>query len=158
MTILLTNRQERTRFFRFALVGIIGAVVDFGTMNLLVAIFSATLRFAGTVSFIVAVLSNFIWNRYWTYPDSRSKPILKQLVEFFVINAMGLVIRLPILILLEPLFLRLITIVNIQYPFVTAGFLAKNITLSVAVVIVMFWNFFANRYWTYSDVDHPRPA
>jgi putative flippase GtrA len=23
----------------------------------------------------------------------------------------------------------------------------------VATVVVLFWNFFVNRYWTYSDVD-----
>jgi putative flippase GtrA len=26
-------------------------------------------------------------------------------------------------------------------------------TLAVAVVIVMLWNFFVNRYWTYNDVQ-----
>ena len=35
----------------------------------------------------------------------------------------------------------------------TPDILADNFTLAVAVVIVMFWNFFANRYWTYGDVD-----
>jgi putative flippase GtrA len=29
---------------------------------------------------------------------------------------------------------------------------ADNITLALAIVIVMFWNFFVNRYWTYRDV------
>jgi putative flippase GtrA len=33
------------------------------------------------------------------------------------------------------------------------GFLAKNFTLALAVGIVMLWNFFVNRYWTYNDVD-----
>jgi putative flippase GtrA len=32
-------------------------------------------------------------------------------------------------------------------------FLAKNCTLAVAVGVVMLWNFFVNRYWTYNDVD-----
>ena len=31
--------------------------------------------------------------------------------------------------------------------------LAKNLTLALAVGIVMLWNFFVNRYWTYNDVD-----
>jgi hypothetical protein len=30
--------------------------------------------------------------------------------------------------------------------------LGENVTLVIAVVIVLFWNFFVNRYWTYSDV------
>jgi len=40
-----------------------------------------------------------------------------------------------------------------QIPFFTPDFLAKNITLAIAVIIVMFWNFFVNRYITYSDVE-----
>jgi putative flippase GtrA len=34
-----------------------------------------------------------------------------------------------------------------------AGRWGKNLALALAVGIVMFWNFFVNRYWTYSDVD-----
>ena len=30
--------------------------------------------------------------------------------------------------------------------------MGNNIALAVAVIIVMFWNFFVNRFWTYSDV------
>jgi hypothetical protein len=37
--------------------------------------------------------------------------------------------------------------------FITAEFLAANLALAVAVIVVMFWNFFVNRYWTYSDVE-----
>jgi putative flippase GtrA len=35
----------------------------------------------------------------------------------------------------------------------TPVLLGKNFTLVVAVGVVMLWNFFANRYWTYNDVD-----
>ena len=33
-------------------------------------------------------------------------------------------------------------------------FVARNLTLAVAVGIVLLWNFFGNRYWTYNDVDN----
>ena len=35
---------------------------------------------------------------------------------------------------------------------VGAEFLARNLTLAIAVGIVMLWNFFVNRRWTYKDV------
>ena len=38
-------------------------------------------------------------------------------------------------------------------PHLTAEFIAKNFTLAAAVAIVMMWNFFINRYWTYNDID-----
>ncbi len=149
---IITNARERTRFLRFAVVGAIGAVVDFGVMNLMVGLLNTPLVVAGTISFIAAVISNFLWNRYWTYPDSRSRPVARQLVMFAIVSVTGLGIRVPLLALLEPLFLRLFESLPFTIPFFSADFLADNFTLAVAVIVVMFWNFFANRYWTYNDV------
>ncbi len=151
LTSILTNPRERTRFLKFAVVGIIGGVVDFGTANLLVYAFSARLVVAGTISFIAAIISNFTWNRFWVYPDSRSKPVLHQLVVFSIINTIGLTIRVPILRYLEPVLKRFF--INLHLPIFTPDFLGKNFTLAVAVIIVMFWNFFVNRYITYNDVE-----
>ena len=149
---IVTNRQERIRFIKFMAVGVIGAVVDFGVMNLLSKLFGMSLVLAGTISFVCAIISNFIWNRYWTYPDSRSRPIHQQLVMFFAVNLAGLAIRIPILHFLEPPIQRLFERLALHIP-VTPEFLAKNFTLAVAVGVVMLWNFFVNRYWTYNDVS-----
>ncbi len=151
MTVLLTNRQERIRFYKFMVVGAFGAVVDFGVMNLLTRLAGLRLTLAGTISFVCAVLSNFIWNRYWTYPDSRSKPLEQQLLMFFLVNAAGVAIRIPILHYLEPPLHTVFAKMDIAS--LNPDFLAKNATLAIAVGIVMLWNFFVNRYWTYNDVD-----
>jgi putative flippase GtrA len=151
MTNILTNPQERTRFLKFMAVGVFGAVVDFGIMNLFSKLFGLALVWAGTISFICAIISNFLWNRYWTYPDSRSRPIARQLIMFFVVSVAGLAIRLPILHFLEPPMRTLFG--NLALNLFTPEFLGKNFTLAVAVGVVMLWNFFVNRYWTYNDVD-----
>ncbi len=147
------NNRERTRFLKFAVVGVIGAVVDFGVANLLVYAFGVQLVVAGTISFICAILSNFTWNRFWTYPDSRSKSPLTQFVQFLIISVMGLAIRVPILRFVEPILLQFFESLPFQIPYFTPDFLATNFTLAIAVIIVMFWNFFVNRYITYSDVE-----
>jgi putative flippase GtrA len=151
MTNIITNPQERRRFLKFMAVGVFGAVIDFGIMNLFSKLFGMALVWAGTISFICAIISNFIWNRYWTYPDSRSRPFSRQLVMFFVVNVAGLAIRLPILHFLEPPMDRLFA--HLSLNIFTPVFLGKNFTLAVAVGVVMLWNFFVNRYWTYNDVD-----
>ena len=110
------------------------------------------LAVANVFSFTAAVISNFVWNRYWTYPDSRSKRISHQFVEFAVVSLSGLAIRTPIFaLLLQPmrdLFGHLPTV----YP-LTPEKLGDNTALAIAVIIVLFWNFFVNRYWTYADVE-----
>jgi putative flippase GtrA len=152
MTVVITNPVERARFLKFMAVGVIGAIVDFGTMNLLTRLFGASLVLAGTISFSCAIISNFLWNRYWTYPDSRSRPIARQLAMFAFVNIAGLAIRIPILHFLELPSRRLLASLVKRTAF-SPDFLAKNATLAVAVGIVMLWNFFVNRYWTYNDVD-----
>ena len=153
MTVLLKNERERSRFIRFAGVGVLGAVVDFGTMNLLTALFHAPLVLAGTISFIAAVINNYLWNRFWIYPDSRSKHALRQLGEFSIVSVIGLVIRVPILKIGEPLLLGALKLLTFQLPLLSPATIAKNLVLAFAVIVVMFWNFFVNRYWTYGDVE-----
>jgi putative flippase GtrA len=153
MTAIINNSRERTRFLRFAAVGLFGAIVDFGVMNLLVHFFGFPLVIAGTISFIAAIISNFTWNRYWTYPDSRSKPLFKQLLTFSIVSVIGLAIRIPLLAVLEPILEKLFQSLPLNWTFLDPNFLADNLTLAIAVIIVMFWNFFVNRYWTYNDVQ-----
>ncbi len=149
---ILTDSRERARFLRFALVGSIGAVVDFGVFNLLIAALGTPAVLASVISFASAVVSNFIWNRYWTYPDSRSKRVFRQILEFTVVSLTGLAIRTPLFALIERPLRALFERAAVPMPF-SPDFLGHNLALACAVGVVMFWNFFVNRYWTYSDVS-----
>jgi putative flippase GtrA len=151
MTGLLNVQQEKVRFYKFMTVGVIGAIVDFGVMNLLSHIFFTSLTLAGTISFICAVINNFFWNRHWTYPESRSRPIARQLLMFFLVNLAGVGIRIPILHFLGPVLEDLLSTWGLFHASVII--VSNNLALAIAVGVVMLWNFFINRYWTYNDID-----
>ncbi|MGD2157055.1 MAG: GtrA family protein [Anaerolineales bacterium] len=151
---VLINQRERTRFVRFLVVGTIGAVVDFSTFNLLVSLLNLNAVLASVISFCTAILSNFLWNRFWTYPDSRSKNMLRQISEFTIVSIIGLGIRTPLFAWLEGPLQKLFS--NLQFlplSFISSEFLGHNTALAIAVIVVLFWNFFVNRYWTYNDVN-----
>jgi putative flippase GtrA len=96
-------------------------------------------------------VSNFTWNRYWTYPDSRSKPIARQFAQFYVINILAYIIRGPIMFL-ETVFAGWLS----QWLMLgqeTTETLGTYTAWALGVGIAMFWNFFINRIVTYSDVD-----
>ncbi len=147
----LKNPTERTRFLKFCVVGVIGFVVDFGIMNLILH-FTGNAKLASTVSFIAAVISNFLWNRYWTYPDSREKPLMQQLGQFFLINVIGLGIRYLLFLTIDQPIIALAERILPADFFIKPDVVGHNITMVIAVFIVMMWNFFANRLWTYNDV------
>ena len=149
---LVTNPQERKRFLIFLVVGLIGAVVDFGTFNLLTLTTPIPAVWASAISFGAAIISNFLWNRFWTYPDSRSKPILAQLVQFAGVSVLGLAIRLPLFAFLENRLIDFFTRLQLPLP-VTPTFEGHNTSLAIAVLVVLLWNFFINRLYTYSDVS-----
>jgi len=149
--ILLRNSKERSRFFRFAFVGAVGAVVDFGIFNILTQLTSISAVVASIISFSCAVMSNFIWNRFWTYPESRSKPVSQQLVQFGIISVIGLIIRTPLFAGMEYILIKALDGITPD-GFLSPIVIAHNISLATAIVVVMLWNFFANRYWTYGDL------
>jgi len=134
------HRMEFLRFLKFAVVGSIGAVVDYAVLNLGVQVFLLPLLIANAISFTAAVLSNFTWNRLWTYPESRSEPLLPQLGQFALVNLAGLGINELILFSLNPYVSKI-------WP--RWGY---NISKAVAIGIVLFWNFGINRIWTYRKI------
>jgi len=152
MSPMQKRKKERRRFFKFAVVGAIGSTIDIGVMNLLTQVFHFPLVLGGSISFVCAIVNNFLGNRYWTYPDSRSRRIRYQFGMFFLVNTIGIAIRIPILKFMEPPLTEFFeSMSNLSLD--TADALAKNATLLLAIGVVMLWNFFANRYWTYNDVD-----
>ncbi len=144
------NRKEARRFLKFMFVGAMGAVVDFGTLNLLAHVFDVPLTIAGIISFSLAVTQNFLWNRYWTYPESRAFPLVPQYLQFFIINATALLIRVPILAFVPSPIIGLLASIGIAPN--TSEVLGNNAALALAVGIAMFWNFFINRFVTYRHI------
>jgi putative flippase GtrA len=145
-------RRELTRFLKFAFVGLVGLVVDFGTFYLLNTLLGVWDILASTLSFAAAVTSNFLWNRFWTYPDSRSKPVGRQAAQFALVNLAGWAIRTPIFAFSKPTFTRLVGQLHLAaVPDATQP--GRYLALALAVIVVLFWNFGINRLWTYSDVS-----
>jgi len=166
--------KEVERFLKFLVVGVIGFVVDFGTVTILQAtVLPPTTKsgdriivnviLATTLAFIAALISNFTWNRIWTYPDSRSRAAHHQLFMFAFISMVGWLGRTIWITsayhilgaLLMPIFLPLIHLFRPLYiPSVAADDkLGTMGAMVIGVIVVTFWNFFANRRWTYNDVD-----
>ncbi len=166
--------KEVERFLKFLVVGIVGFIVDFGTVTILQATvlpptsptgdrIILNVIVATTVAFIAALLSNFTWNRIWTYPDSRSRSARNQLFMFAFISMVGWLGRTIWIttayhflgLLLMPAALPFVRIFRAGYiPSLAADDkLGTMVAMVIGVVVVTFWNFFANRRWTYNDVD-----
>ena len=149
------GRRELKRFSRFAVVGVIGATIDYGLLNLLILLAGFPKLAANCCSFTAAVLSNFIWNRLWTYPESRSRPVASQLGQFAFLNVIGLCINLAIFLSVDryllgvdgvwaPMVARAALAIGMRH-----AVLAYNLSKACATAVALFWNFGSNRLVTY---------
>jgi putative flippase GtrA len=157
-TRLLANPKELERFGKFAVVGIIGAIVDFSILNIMKLVFERVglgtgwnvslpthqvqLMAAATISFTAAVLSNFTWNRLWTFPESRERPLGTQLAQFAIVNLIGLAINNVLLLTTDQYVFRHLVSERLSY----------NLAKAFAILVVLFWNFGMNRIWTYRGI------
>lgn len=144
------RRKETKRFLKFAIVGALGAVTDFTILNLLVQVAGILPVVANGFGFSGAVLQNFVLNRWWTFPESRNRTIRRQMVKFALVSAAGLGINLVVFQFVD-LTLRSYWIDWLSSP--DLGFMISyNFAKLFSIGVVLFWNFAANRLWTYKGL------
>ena len=130
--------KEIQRFTRFLAVGGLGTLLDLGLLTVLKQSGFPTLA-ANSLSFSAGVANNFILNRRWTFADASVAPWSSQLARFTLVSLIGLALNNAIILLLEAPFGNLTGQPEWGY------FPAKI----VATGLVVFWNYFANRLWTF---------
>ncbi|HMR99108.1 MAG TPA: GtrA family protein [Anaerolineales bacterium] len=134
----VSSTKELTRFARFLAVGALGTALDFSVLTLLKLAGLPTLL-ANSASFTAGLLNNFTLNRLWTFGDAIHSNWKKQLTQYAVVSLIGLTFNDLIVISLEGLMGAWIG----QPEF---GYLPAKV---IATGVVVFWNYFANRAWTF---------
>lgn len=143
------HKKELKRFVRFSIVGIIGSVIDFGFLNLFTIVFKMPYVLSSVFSFSLAVINNFLLNRFWTFAASKKDPLLGQLVQFGIVSVIGLLIRTPLLAWLEKVLVPLAG--KLTPNLLTPTIVGHNVGLAIGIGVVMLWNYFANRFWTFKN-------
>ena len=76
---------------RFAVVGILNTVLDFAVLNLLINLSGTSAgplanTFKG-ISFVVAVVNSYYWNKHWTFEFKQH--IEREFMQFLVVSLVG---------------------------------------------------------------------
>lgn len=163
--LLIEKRIELVRFVKFCVVGTIGTLIDFGLLNLFYNVLGWPQVLSNVLSTSAAVVNNYTWSRYWVYPETRNQQGGKKFIRFVIVSLIAVVLNTTLLrvtdgwvfgargILAAPV-AALAGLLSAPH-----SVLSSNLAKAFATGVVLFWNFFANRIWTFSDVDHvPSPA
>lgn len=115
---------------KFCVVGAVGYLVNLGVYDVVLHQ-GVHYLVAATCSFLVAVTSNYTWNRHWTFREHRGH-VGVQGMRFFVVSLAALGANLVVLHLL-----------------VSYGSLGKLLAQAVAIVVVTPLNFVGNKLWSF---------
>jgi putative flippase GtrA len=119
---------------KFCVVGAVGYLIN-------LAIYDALLHtglhylLAATCSFLVAVTSNYTWNRLWTFREHRGHVGI-QGMRFLLVSVAALGANLVVLHLL-----------------VVYGGLGRLLGQAIAIVVVTPLNFVGNKLWSFRRVE-----
>ncbi len=141
------QRKEAKRFIKFATVGVAGMIAHLTIFNILLVVFRVPAIIANPIGFSWAVVQNFLLNRRWTFPESQARAIGKQLGQFALISIIGLGINLAIQWIVAKLADPIVaSMVHDEH---LAHVITENVGVIFAIGVVLFWNFGANRLWTF---------
>ena len=115
---------------KFCAVGAVGYLINLAVYD---AVLHAHVHYlvAATCSFLVAVTSNYTWNRLWTFREHRGH-VGVQGLRFFLVSLAALGANLVVLHLL-----------------IAYGNLGKLPAQAVAIVLVTPLNFVGNKLWSF---------
>lgn len=125
--------MEETFFklMKFGIVGLIGTAVDFGATFILKEKIGLNKYMANTCGFTLAVVNNYILNKYWTFNNTYGNTLI-QFLTFSAVSILGLLINLSIIYIFNT---------NKKYPF--------YVTKVIGVAVVALWNFSMNLFLTF---------
>ncbi|RKR88533.1 putative flippase GtrA [Micromonospora pisi] len=128
----------------FGIVGGVNTVINYAVFNALaLTIFENGQLKATVIATIVAAISSYLMNRYWTYRDRPKSAMRREYVLFFVFNATGLAIELGVL-------------AAAKYGLNIHGLLALNVAKTVGVGLATIFRFWSYRTFVFQPVpDKP---
>jgi len=133
-----------TQLAKFGMVGLVGFAVDITVFNLLRAtVFSPESLASGpiwakVVSTILAILANWVGNRYWTFSRDRRSQTLREGLEFFAVSLVGMGIGLACL---------WVSHYVLGYTSVIADNISSNV---IGLLLGAVFRFTLYRYWVFS--------
>jgi putative flippase GtrA len=156
------------QFVKFCIVGFSSTIINYLVVNILHYGLHFHVLQSVAYGFVLSCVNGFIWNRQWTFKQSRGHSAATQSMRFIAVNTVGLVLNCSIVAFIIALYEStrgsafdgqhlisiILAIASQQHKFEVPK-LVLNGGLFVATAVVVFWNFFANRYWTFK---HKQPA
>ena len=126
-------RTHLQRSWKFAIAGIVGAILDFSLLNFFAWFFALDPRIANIFSTLCASVVVFLVNKHFAFRDRRGNAT-GQAMRFFIAYAIAYVLSVAITAFFITMGVRFLPIVPLP--------LISNLSKALTIGIMMCWNYF----------------
>lgn len=119
------------QFLSFVVIGGSCTLIQYLILFGMTEFFGVSPVISSSIGYLLSATLNYLFNRRFTFDSERKHS--DSVPRFFVISLFGLAINAAVL-----------------YLFQLVGSVHYLIAQIIATTVVLFWNFFANRAWTFN--------
>ncbi len=145
----LAQRRGVRQLVKFAIVGMSSTIINLVVLYLMLRLLHGHRYVSATAAFLVSVVNGYYWNRRWTFKEAPAKAIHTQFSQFVLVNLIGLGLDLLIIRLASVPLEHELHHWQAAWPPDKIERVAVLAAQLVATAAIVFWNFFANRFWTF---------
>jgi len=141
---------------KFGIIGVGNVLVDLGVLSLITILFSSYLKIEAkdamigaitfyslfkSVSFIVANINSYFWNKYWTFNQGAKKQTKSEFLQFFAVSVIGFLINVFVAsVVFNMIIGSLVTMTGGQLGLIGAA---------AGSIVGLAWNFVGYKLWVF---------
>lgn len=141
---------------KFGLIGLLNTLVDLGVLALITLMFSSYFQIEAThalvggltfyslykgLSFIVANISSYFWNKYWTFDQGAKTQTKSEFMQFFAVSIIGFLINVFVATYVFGMILGSVTTLSDGQ----IGLLGA----AAGSIAGLAWNFIGYKFWVF---------
>lgn len=141
---------------KFGLIGVLNTLVDLGVLALITLMFSAYFQIESVhpliagitfyslykgISFIIANISSYFWNKYWTFNQGAKEQTRSEFLQFFAVSVVGFLINVFVASVVFGMILGSLTKLDDGQ----VGLLGA----AAGSIAGLAWNFIGYKFWVF---------
>ena len=143
---------------KFGVIGVSNVLVDLGVLSLTTILFSSKLHIESStaligaitfyslfksISFIVANINSYLWNKHWTFDQGAKKQTKSEFVQFFAVSIVGFLINVFVASVVFKMILGSMTSFNTGQ----LGLMGA----AAGSIAGLAWNFIGYKLWVFKQ-------
>jgi len=144
-----TQKSGVRQLVKFGIVGASNTIINLVVLYLMLRLLHGHRYISSAVAFLISVGNGYYWNKHWTFKQAQAKAVHTQFTQFVLVNLVSLGLDWLVIYLISTPLEHELHSLQAAWPPDKIERVAVLAAQLIATAVIVFWSFFANRFWTF---------